>query len=74
MMLVVACVALGASPLAGAEFSYARGVISCSGVDLGLQTEYVVCKAGEWFKAWVCLSSFANAFSEFVFDWSEFEL
>jgi len=52
---------LGASPLAGAEFSYARGVISCSGVDLGLQAEYVVCKAGEWFKAWVCLSSFANA-------------
>jgi hypothetical protein len=47
---------LGASPLAGAEFSYARGVISCSGVDLGLQAEYVVCKAGEWFKAWVLFS------------------
>jgi len=55
------CVALGASPLTGAEFSYAREVLSCPGVNLGLQAEYVVCKAGERFKACVCLSSFANA-------------
>ena len=54
------CVALGTSPLASAEFPYAREVVSCSGIYLGLQAKYVVCKAGEGLKAWVCLSSLAN--------------